>query len=64
MRKSILITGGSSGIGAACARAAVEAGAVIVMPLTDEDYGDKNYSCRDPEGYLWNFGSYDPWEAT
>lgn len=45
-------------------RKAVEAGAVIVMPLTDEDYGGKNYSCRDPEGYLWNFGSYDPWEAT
>ena len=45
-------------------RNAVDAGAVIVMPLTDEDYGGKNYSCRDPEGYLWNFGSYDPWQAT
>ena len=41
-------------------RVAVEAGARIVMPLTAEDYGGKNYSCRDPEGYLWNFGSYDP----
>ena len=40
---------------------AVAAGAEIVMPLTAEDYGGKNYSCRDPEGYLWNFGSYDPW---
>jgi hypothetical protein len=19
------------------------------------------YSCRDLEGHLWNFGSYDPW---
>ncbi len=45
-------------------RKAVEAGAVIVMPLTAEDYGGKNYSCRDPEGYLWSFGSYDPWTAT
>ena len=45
-------------------RHAVEAGAKIVMPLTAEDYGGKNYSCRDPEGYLWNFGSYDPWATT
>ena len=44
-------------------RAAVEAGARIVMPLTAEDYGGKNYSCRDPEGNLWNFGSYDPWDT-
>ncbi len=42
----------------------VKTGARIVMPLTAEDYGGKNYSCRDPEGYLWNFGSYDPWAAT
>ena len=44
-------------------RDAVNAGANIVMPLTAEDYGGKNYSCRDPEGFLWNFGSYDPWAA-
>ena len=37
------------------------AGATIAMPLKAEDYGGKNYSCRDVEGYLWNFGSYDPW---
>ena len=43
---------------------AVDAGAKIVMPLTAEDYGGKNYSCRDPEGHLWNFGSYDPWAST
>jgi len=40
---------------------AVAAGAVIVYPLTDEDYGGRGYSCRDPEGHLWNFGTYDPW---
>lgn len=40
---------------------AVAAGAVIVMDIKDEDYGGRGYSCRDPEGYLWNFGSYDPW---
>lgn len=41
---------------------AVAAGAEIVMPLRDEDYGGRDYSCRDPEGYLWNFGTYDPWQ--
>jgi len=41
---------------------AVAAGAQVVMPLKDEDYGGRGYSCRDPEGNLWNFGSYDPWE--
>ena len=37
------------------------AGAEIVMPAEDQDYGGRLYSCRDPEGHLWNFGSYDPW---
>lgn len=43
---------------------AVDAGATIVMQLTAEDYGGKNFSCRDPEGFVWNFGSYDPWADT
>ena len=43
---------------------AVAAGAEVVMELKDEDYGGRDYSCRDPEGYLWNFGTYDPWAAT
>lgn len=37
------------------------AGAIVAMPLKAEDYGGKNYSCWDPEGHLWNFGSYNPW---
>ncbi|MGF1475830.1 MAG: VOC family protein [Geminicoccaceae bacterium] len=37
------------------------AGAEIVMAIRDEDYGGRHYSCRDPEGHVWNFGSYDPW---
>jgi uncharacterized glyoxalase superfamily protein PhnB len=37
------------------------AGAEIVMDIQDEDYGGRGYSARDPEGHLWNFGSYDPW---
>ena len=43
------------------ARAAA-AGAEIVMAPEDQDYGGRLYSCRDPEGNLWNFGSYDPWD--
>jgi len=40
---------------------AVKAGAEIVMPLADKPYGSRDFSCRDPEGHLWNFGTYDPW---
>ena len=40
---------------------AIAAGAEIVLDIKDEDYGGRGYSCRDPEGYIWNFGSYDPW---
>ena len=40
---------------------ALEAGAEVVMPPSDQDHGGRFYSCRDPEGHLWNFGSYDPW---
>lgn len=44
--------------------AAAAAGAQIVMPPEDQDYGGRLYSCRDLEGNLWHFGSYDPWEST
>ncbi len=40
---------------------AVSAGADIVMEIEDQGYGGRVYSCRDPEGHLWSFGSYDPW---
>ncbi|WGF90142.1 VOC family protein [Marinivivus vitaminiproducens] len=36
-------------------------GAEIVSPLTDRDYGGRDYACRDPEGHVWCFGTYDPW---
>jgi uncharacterized glyoxalase superfamily protein PhnB len=42
---------------------AVAAGAEVVMPLKDESYGGRGYSCRDPEGHVWTFGTYDPWAA-
>lgn len=39
------------------------AGAEILIELKDEDYGGRGFSCRDLEGHLWTFGSYDPWRA-
>ena len=39
---------------------AVAAGAQIVHPLTDQPYGSRDYSARDPEGNLWSFGTYAP----
>ena len=35
-------------------------GAEILLPLVEQSYGGKDYSCRDTEGYIWSFGSYDP----
>jgi uncharacterized glyoxalase superfamily protein PhnB len=40
------------------------AGAVIVDEISSPDYGGRGYSCRDPEGHLWYFGSYDPWQES
>ena len=40
---------------------AVAAGAKIVIEIEDQDHGGRVYSCRDPEGHVWNFGTYDPW---
>jgi uncharacterized glyoxalase superfamily protein PhnB len=39
------------------------AGAQIVLDIKDDDYGGRGFSCRDLEGHLWNFGTYDPWGA-
>ncbi|NGX83085.1 VOC family protein [Aequorivita sp. KMM 9714] len=36
-------------------------GAKIVMDIKDEDYGGRGYSCKDPEGCIWNFGNYNPY---
>lgn len=40
---------------------AVAAGAVIAQNIADQGYGGRGYACRDLEGHLWWFGSYDPW---
>jgi hypothetical protein len=44
-----------------CGLARAEAaGAKILMGLTDTDYGSRDFICRDPEGYVWCFGTYWP----
>jgi uncharacterized glyoxalase superfamily protein PhnB len=37
------------------------AGAEILLDIKDEDYGGRGFTCRDREGHIWNFGTYDPW---
>jgi len=37
------------------------AGWTIVIALKDEEYGGRGFSGLDPEGRLWNVGTYDPW---
>jgi uncharacterized glyoxalase superfamily protein PhnB len=39
---------------------AVSAGAEIVMEPQDQDYGSRDFSARDPEGFVWAFGTYRP----
>jgi uncharacterized glyoxalase superfamily protein PhnB len=36
------------------------AGARIHTEIHDTDYGSRDYSAFDPEGYLWSFGTYRP----
>jgi uncharacterized glyoxalase superfamily protein PhnB len=39
---------------------AAGAGAEIVMPPTDQDYGSRDFAARDTEGNVWCFGTYRP----
>jgi len=32
--------------------------AEVIRPLTDTDYGAREFAVRDPEGNLWSFGNY------
>jgi uncharacterized glyoxalase superfamily protein PhnB len=42
---------------------AKDAGATIERELSETDYGSHEYTARDPEGNLWNFGTYRPGAA-
>jgi uncharacterized glyoxalase superfamily protein PhnB len=39
---------------------AKQAGAEIVLPPTDQDYGSRDFAARDLEGNIWSFGTYRP----
>jgi uncharacterized glyoxalase superfamily protein PhnB len=36
------------------------AGTAIVEPPIDRDYGSREFTCRDPDGRIWTFGTYWP----
>jgi len=38
------------------------AGAEILIDIKDESYGGRGYACRDLEGHIWYFGTYNPWQ--
>ncbi|MGA7343679.1 MAG: VOC family protein [Terracidiphilus sp.] len=42
---------------------AVAAGATVVRPLKDMEYGSREFTVKDPEGHSWSVGTYDPWAA-
>lgn len=46
-----------------CERAR-HAGALILQEPADTAYGSREFMCRDPEGHIWNVGTYDPWKLT
>ena len=45
-------------------RQAEAAGAEIVFPPEDTEWGTRRYRVRDPEGYEWSFGNYRPATGT
>jgi uncharacterized glyoxalase superfamily protein PhnB len=57
--RAMLYVALDGGIAEHCERART-AGAEIVLPLEEKEYGGTEYTARDPEGNLWTFGSYVP----
>ncbi|GAA3241135.1 VOC family protein [Pseudonocardia petroleophila] len=37
---------------------AVAAGATVLRPIEDTDYGSRQFVVRDPEGNVWSFGTW------
>jgi uncharacterized glyoxalase superfamily protein PhnB len=37
-------------------------GAEILFDIEDKPYGGRGFTCRDPEGHIWDVGTYDPWQ--
>jgi uncharacterized glyoxalase superfamily protein PhnB len=32
-----------------------------VLDIKTQEYSGRDYTCRDLEGHVWTFGTYDPW---
>jgi len=47
---------------AAHCKRAKSVGAEILLDIDDAHSNGRGYSCRDVEGHVWNFGTYDPWK--
>jgi uncharacterized glyoxalase superfamily protein PhnB len=45
-----------------CERAR-NAGATILQEPADTEFGTRGFLCRDPEGHVWNVGTYNPWDT-
>ena len=43
-----------------CATARAAGAVILTEPHDNEGYPGRSYDARDPEGNVWNFGSYDP----
>src|SRR5262245_46280777 len=43
---------------------ATASGAEVMFEMEFNNSAGRGYACRDPEGHIWLFGSYDPWRAT
>jgi len=41
----------------------VSEGAEILIHIEDKPYGGRGYACKDPEGHVWAFGSYNAWAS-
>ena len=42
---------------------AAAAGAQVVRPLQNTEYGSREFTLKDLEGHSWSVGTYDPWKA-
>jgi uncharacterized glyoxalase superfamily protein PhnB len=38
-------------------------GAKMLIDLDEKKHGGKAFTCSDPEGHIWNVGTFDPWES-
>jgi uncharacterized glyoxalase superfamily protein PhnB len=43
------------------AQATAAGATILTAPKNNDGYPGRGYSARDTEGYVWGFGSYDPW---